>query len=439
MQGFGSTARFGATEKKPELNLDIAKLLLGKQGEVKIEDIESDKKICMGIFADGIYEKRVTPVGKFVYKKHNILFPYLDKSGEPSFEFTLPKVPFGLLTGVAAFFKDIMDKMHGSEVMVQIYWSFTEEKYFIYVPEQQVAGASIRFQHSEILQNDENVHWVLDIHSHNTMGAFFSGTDSADEKSTRVFGVIGKIKSKDEYDMVLRAGVNGSFIPLEIDYIFDKEDLSAYSIPASDFDKVTRYKFTPTAPSYFGQAGASRNNHYPNAHNQGYRRGLNHIYDYDDKYPRQDHSSKSAKKRNAQSWEDDYYQSLIEDGSWYGDFARGYVEKEDYDYDIPEDDLLIVDLTDEEDFLWGDTIDEDLFNEYRGMRDDLNTLYAARNEGMLDVADYESYFVSIFENLIDFDEFDERQALSMLELCSSVMGSKFSKVISRYNELYGDL
>ena len=35
----------------------------------------------------------------------------------------------------------------------------------------------------------------MDIHSHNTMGAFWSGTDNADEKETRLFGVLGKITS----------------------------------------------------------------------------------------------------------------------------------------------------------------------------------------------------------------------------------------------------
>ena len=55
------------------------------------------------------------------------------------------------------------------------------------------------------------------------MGAFFSGTDSADEVSTRVFGVIGEIK-ENSFSSVWRAGVNGQFQKLNLDAIWDDSD-----------------------------------------------------------------------------------------------------------------------------------------------------------------------------------------------------------------------
>lgn len=78
--------------------------------------------------------------------------------------------------------------------------------------------------------------------SHVNMNAFWSATDSADEVSTRMFGVIGKLNSPG-LTMCLRAGHGGSFIDLSLGDIFDvdhfdENETDRYVVPEEDYLKV---------------------------------------------------------------------------------------------------------------------------------------------------------------------------------------------------------
>ena len=60
---------------------------------------------------------------------------------------------------------------------------------------------------------------VLDIHSHDSMKAFFSGTDDRDEQGLRLFMVMGKLDTMEpEYSM--RVGVYGYFAPVAFEEVF---------------------------------------------------------------------------------------------------------------------------------------------------------------------------------------------------------------------------
>lgn len=63
---------------------------------------------------------------------------------------------------------------------------------------------------------------VVDLHSHNTMNAFFSGTDDKDEAGFRLYCVIGKIDT-DRPEMLCRVGVYGHHWPVPVTAIFDGE------------------------------------------------------------------------------------------------------------------------------------------------------------------------------------------------------------------------
>lgn len=149
---------------QPAAKLDVAMALFGSMGEVKVESTDSTKQFCLGVYADGMYERRNTLVGSFVYKKYDIKTPYLTTTGSNSFEFKLPKIPGGILKATVKFFRAIMSRIKNSESMVQIWWNKKTEKYFVYVPVQRVAGASIKFDHSKDLQNNSDYVWVVDIH-----------------------------------------------------------------------------------------------------------------------------------------------------------------------------------------------------------------------------------------------------------------------------------
>lgn len=236
-----------------KFNSALAEQLFGARGEVKIETLESDKDFCLGVFKNGLWEQRRTPIGKFRFQKLDFNVPYLKTESVPEFELSLPKIPGRFLHAIVEFFRLVMKKFNGAEVMIQIFWNKTTEKYEVFVPTQKVSGASVSFEHDLNLQVDPERIWVFDIHSHNSMGAFFSGGDNADEKSTRLFGVIGKLHT-DNWEGKWRSGVNGKYCMLNVEDVFDLSDTVRAVIGEKALEKVSRGTVIPVY-KYKGATG----------------------------------------------------------------------------------------------------------------------------------------------------------------------------------------
>ncbi len=226
------------------LNMDLAAMLFGANSEVCVDLEKSTKQFAVALYKDGIWEKRENPIGSFIFKRTSIEVPFATNTIQPAFKMKIGKIPTGVLKATAKFFRLIMKDMSNSESMVQIFWDTQDKKYFIHVPEQYVAGASIRFLHTQEIQNDSRYVWVIDIHSHNTMGAFFSGGDDRDEKSTRIFGVLGQLQN-DEYASKWRAGCNGKYYDLKLEDIFSDEDAAEFEVLEEDVKKVRPYSAMP--------------------------------------------------------------------------------------------------------------------------------------------------------------------------------------------------
>lgn len=60
---------------------------------------------------------------------------------------------------------------------------------------------------------------LIEVHSHHTMGAFFSRTDDRDEQGFRIYAVMGMIFEKPT--LLVRAGVYGHFWEVPARWIFD--------------------------------------------------------------------------------------------------------------------------------------------------------------------------------------------------------------------------
>jgi len=121
--------------------------------------------------------------------------------------------------------------------MIQVFLQEKEDnsEYFMHIADQEVSGASVKFKRDPDLEQTHTL--VLDIHSHNTMGAFFSGTDNADEKEARVYGVIGKL-NQEWPEMKFRAGDgNGGWIELSVYDVFETPDV-AVEFPTEWMEKV---------------------------------------------------------------------------------------------------------------------------------------------------------------------------------------------------------
>jgi PRTRC genetic system protein A len=97
------------------------------------------------------------------------------------------------------------------ELYLAMVWA--GDAYSIRVPEQTVTGASVRY---EPVQDA-----VVEIHSHGSMGAFFSSTDDADEQSFRIYAVVGKLHTGTP-EAAFRLGVYGYRMALEWGDVFSE-------------------------------------------------------------------------------------------------------------------------------------------------------------------------------------------------------------------------
>lgn len=83
--------------------------------------------------------------------------------------------------------------------------------YSFYVPEQEREGGKVVYECGDRV--------VLDLHSHGTMGAWFSNKDDQDDTGLKVYGVIGNLGKKPV--VKLRLGVYGYYLPLAWREVFD--------------------------------------------------------------------------------------------------------------------------------------------------------------------------------------------------------------------------
>lgn len=172
------------------------------------------------VFAqNGTFRVVKTPVGIFKsqigeYKKE------MDAPGveaiSPDPELLIPKIPFKYIQMILSFYRDVNTK-DGTEASVLFFWNHnnvelpshyadnTEVKgllvdgqLVIYCPKQKNSGALSEF-HMDTMVDwlRKNMALLLETHSHNTMDAFFSGTDDANENATQFYAVWGRVTAKE--------------------------------------------------------------------------------------------------------------------------------------------------------------------------------------------------------------------------------------------------
>lgn len=178
-----------------------------------VEDArKSDKVICLIPSGNGqIYEMRKTEQGEFIAPKHNVK-EYEDiRAG---FTPALPKIPMALLKQVITFFRSYMSEYEEYEAMAQIYWDKEKYEFFAYVPKQLVTVDGVNADLRKCPYDDESRYILYaDIHSHNSMDAFFSVTDDRDEKDSRLYMVVGHLE---EFfpDIKARFFCGGTHVPI---------------------------------------------------------------------------------------------------------------------------------------------------------------------------------------------------------------------------------
>ena len=181
------------------------------------------KSINYALQGDGIYAIAKNRIGKFILRIVEREFPGLPKQFNGNkLILDVPKIPSSVYYQIKKFFTDISQSMGEAEAFCQVYYDLVEKRYIVHVPEQVVSKAAVNYDAINNLNNANPERYILvfEIHSHNTMGAFWSGTDDSDEKDTRFFGVLGEL-DKEVIGEKYRTMVLGTYVDISKDIIFD--------------------------------------------------------------------------------------------------------------------------------------------------------------------------------------------------------------------------
>lgn len=183
------------------------------------------KKNTWVITRDGSWLVQKSLGGYFGIKKNDFGIPTLPASNslpEKFFNLTHGKIPNQILLQIVSFFREIMKRHNDAEAFIQVYWDKEENKYICHTPKQRISKGSVEYNAEENLDilNKKRYIFVYECHSHNSMGAFWSGTDNADEKELRVYGVFGRLDT-DDYQNCHRFFVGEEEAALDISDVFD--------------------------------------------------------------------------------------------------------------------------------------------------------------------------------------------------------------------------
>lgn len=123
------------------------------------------------------------------------------------------KTKFALTFGsIPQRFFDLALDMFLSDTTREHYVAVTGDSgYHFYVPSQEKEGGKVVYECGDQV--------VLDLHSHGTIGAWFSTKDNEDDKGLKVYGVIGSLGKTPV--IKLRLGVYGYYMPLAWKEVFD--------------------------------------------------------------------------------------------------------------------------------------------------------------------------------------------------------------------------
>lgn len=148
------------------------------------------------------------------------------------------KIPGDFFYQIRQFFLDVMSMGASGKYEAQtfIVWNETRKDYRIIIPEQKVSAAAVSYDIQDLLAEDDII--ICDIHSHNDMGAFFSGTDDRDDrKNPWISGVFGKLSTQMENKFRFNDG-SGRHFEMKAEDVFDFED-ARFQTPKEWLAQVT--------------------------------------------------------------------------------------------------------------------------------------------------------------------------------------------------------
>jgi hypothetical protein len=217
--------------------------------------IEANYKEIYVISEGGIFKHHILSPGqngmkRFVQVKVTAVpgLKMLD-APKPTYNF-LPagKIPTPIFDQIIGFFKSVM-KLHGRslEAMAFVMWT-VEQGYFVHIPEQTVSQASVKYDPATLPAGII----VLDIHSHNDMGAFFSGTDNGDDLHTIRFSAVAGHLSRPTPETIWRFNFGSTKYEMKMEDVFEEPARPEVDVPADWIGNIKTY----TPPANYKYQGA---------------------------------------------------------------------------------------------------------------------------------------------------------------------------------------
>ena len=130
----------------------------------------------------------------------------------PSFELIVPQVPQNKVESII----DRINQYLNLEQLFYLYWRGTAWE--VICPEQECTPTSC----ISLEQHPEPA--AIEIHSHGSMGAFFSATDNKEENGCRISTVIGR--TNNQLEIVSRVCAHGLFLEIASDRIY--QNINSY-------------------------------------------------------------------------------------------------------------------------------------------------------------------------------------------------------------------
>lgn len=206
-----------------------------------IEEIDGIRS-TYSVFSNGLFEIENVPyIGKYTTKKSSFNIPDLDVLDENFTFFNFKKIPERLFDETISFFKEVMKRFSGSEVTVLYYFDTETSSYKVIVPVQKVGKAFSNFIYPTLPSSYVP---ILEIHSHNTMNAFFSAGDDKDEMKAMLYGVAGNL-DRENFSFVFRAKKGNFSKILDFKDLFEKCSSSTplEYFKEDDFNNIELQKF----------------------------------------------------------------------------------------------------------------------------------------------------------------------------------------------------
>lgn len=213
LSDFRKKGAAATTPKKTVVSPELQEMVYAQLTDKQFAPISYEgliKPVTYVTARNGLFKVTKTPIGLFKEKLQSFDSPvYGVGEMDEGVDLVIPKIPFHVIIEALSFYKDVHTK-DKTEVSSLYFWNHNnirlekrpglrvDGQLITYVPIQKNSGTLSEFGDDDFVAwLRENTAILLEMHSHHTMGAFFSGTDDANENMTQFYGVWGKINDEE--------------------------------------------------------------------------------------------------------------------------------------------------------------------------------------------------------------------------------------------------